>query len=81
MNLRKRTAIVLAVAMLAVASSAIAASADVERYQYVDYELQITGVNGNPAYWHNFSVHYDPDTGEYSATGEFNGGTETGSGP
>jgi hypothetical protein len=72
-------AIVLAIAMLAVVGSAMAAGATVDRYQYVDYELEVTGVNGNSAYWHNFVIHYDPDTGEYTGTGEYAGGTETGS--
>ena len=79
MNLRRRMTTVLAIAMLAVASSAIAAGANVERHQYVDYELEITGVNGNPAFGHDFEIHYDPDTGEYTGTGEYAGGTETGS--
>jgi hypothetical protein len=81
MRLRKRIALVLALAMLGVAGSALAASADVERYQYVDYELLVTGVNGNPAYWHTFSVQYDPDLDTtYTGTGVYDGGTETGSG-
>jgi hypothetical protein len=79
MKLHKRIAMVMTVAMLAVVIPAMAAGANVERHQYVDYELEITGVNSNPAYWHDYSIHYDPDTGEYTGTGEYFGGTETGS--
>jgi hypothetical protein len=73
-------ALVMAIAVVSVAASAVVAGASVERYQYVDYELLITGVNGNSAYWHDFSVHYDPDLDTHSGTGEYVGGTETPSG-
>ena len=79
MKLRKRMAVVLAIAMLAVVGSGMAAGANVDRYQYVDYELEVTGVNGNSAYWHTFSIHYDPDLDEYSGAGVYAGGSETGS--
>ena len=80
MRLRRRTVLVLAIAMLGVAGSAVAAGASVDRHQYVDYELMITGVNGNSAYWHDFSVQYDPDLDTHSGTGDYSGGTETPSG-
>lgn len=80
MKLRKRMALVVAMAVLSVAASTVAAGANVERYQYVDYELTITSVNDNPAYWHDFSIHFDPDSGLYEGTGVYGGGTETPSG-
>jgi hypothetical protein len=80
MNLRKRMALVLALAVLSVAASAVVAGANVERYQYVDYELTITSVNDNPAYWHDFSIQYDPYGDWSEGTGTYAGGSETPSG-
>jgi hypothetical protein len=80
MKLRKRMALVMAIAVLGVAASAVAAGANVERYQYVDYELTITSVNGNTAYWHDFSIYFDPDGYLSEGTGVYNGGSETPSG-
>ncbi|MGI9585077.1 MAG: hypothetical protein ACR2N7_05750 [Acidimicrobiia bacterium] len=80
MRLRRRISLLLAIAILSVAGSAVAASANMDRYQYVDYELNISEVNGNSAYWHDFSVHYDPDLESYSGSGVYSGGSETPSG-
>ncbi len=80
MKLRKRMALVMAIAVLSVAASAVVAGANVERYQYVDYELMITGVNGNSASWHDFSIYFDPDGDLSEGSGVYSGGNETPSG-
>jgi hypothetical protein len=80
MGLRKRMALIMALAVLSVAASAVAAGANVERYEYVDYELTITSVNGDPAYWHDFSIAYDPDDDSYEGSGTYSGGSEAPSG-
>jgi len=58
----------------------VAADANVERYQHVVYELTITSVNDNPAYWHDFSIAYDPDDDSYEGSGTYSGGSEAPSG-
>jgi len=68
MRMRRRLALVTAVAMLAVAVGAMAASADVERYQYTDYEITVE-VNEVADYTHVFFVRYDPGDDSYSGTG------------
>ncbi len=75
MRLRSRLALVMAIAMLAVAVGAVTASADVERYQFADYEITVE-VNANPAYTHTFLVSYDPNDDSYSGTGSLLGGME-----
>ena len=79
MRLRNRMALVLAIAMLAVAVTTVAASADVERYQFTDYELTVTEVNGNTAYAHDFTIRYDPSTDGYEGSGwsVFHSGSES----
>ena len=69
MRMRRRLGLVLAVAMLAVTVGAVAASADVDRYQTADYEIEVV-VNNTPAYTHTFLIHYDPDADDqYTGTG------------
>jgi hypothetical protein len=77
MRMRRRLALVMAMAMLAVAVGAVSASADVERYQFTDYELNVTEVNGITAYAHMFDVRYDPSTDAYEGSGTYSNGTET----
>jgi hypothetical protein len=69
MRLRSRLTLVMAVAMLAVAVGAVAASADVERNQGTEYELNVTEVNGNPDYGHFFYILYDPYIESFTGSG------------
>ena len=69
MRLRGRLALVMATAMLAVAVGAVTASADVDRYQGVDYELTVTQVNGSPSYGHLFHIFHDPYLDWYTGSG------------
>lgn len=68
MKLRNRLALVMAIAMLSVAVGAAAASA-VERYQFTDYQLNVTEVNTSTDFGHTFSVRYDPSTDAYEGLG------------
>ncbi len=77
MRFRKRSSLVVAIAMLVVAVGAVAASANVERYQGVDYELTITSVNANPGYTHDFYIQYDPYLESCIGSGEYDSGTKT----
>ena len=77
MRLRSRLALVMAMAMLAVAVGAVTASADVERYQFTDYELTVTEVNENTGYAHLFGIQYDPSFDSYTGSGTYSGGTES----
>jgi opacity protein-like surface antigen len=78
-RIKKRLALVVAISMLAVAVGAVAASADVDRYQGVDYELTVSEVNGNTDYSHLFSIFRDPYLDSYSGSGwsVFHDGTES----
>jgi hypothetical protein len=67
----------MAMAMLAVAVGAMAASADVDRYQGVEYELNVTQVNGNTDYAHLFHIIHDPYLDWYTGSGTYDGGTES----
>jgi hypothetical protein len=69
MRMRRRLALVTAIAMLAVAVGALAASADVDRYQGVEYELTVTEVNGNTDYAHLFHIIHDPYLDWYTGSG------------
>jgi len=64
-------------AMLAVAVGAVTASADVDRYQGVEYELNVTTVNGNPAYAHLFHILHVPSLDWFTGSGTYSGGTES----
>ena len=68
-RIKKRLALVAAIAMLAVAVGAVAANADVDRYQGVDYELTVTEVNGNTDYSHLFHIFRDPYLDWYTGSG------------
>jgi len=68
-RIKKRLALVVAIAMLAVAVGAVAASADVDRYQGVDYELTVSEVNTNTDFSHLFFIFRDPYLGLYSGSG------------
>jgi hypothetical protein len=63
--------------MLVVAVGAVAASANVERYQGVDYELTITSVNANPGYTHDFNIQYDPYLESCTGSGIYSSGPGT----
>jgi hypothetical protein len=77
MRMRSRLALVMAIAMLAVAVGAVTASADVDRYQGVDYELTVTEVNDNTEYAHLFHILQDPDLVAYTGSGTYSNGTKT----
>ena len=76
-RIKKRLALVAAMAMLAVTVGAVAASADVERYQGVEYELTVTEVNGNTNYGHLFHILHDPSLDWFTGSGTYSGGTES----
>ena len=75
MRMRSRLALVMAIAMLGVAVGAVTASADVDRYQGIDYEITVE-VNANPDYTHTFLVFHDPYVDSYTGTGSLLGGME-----
>jgi hypothetical protein len=76
-RIKKRLALVAAMAMLAVTVGAVAASADVDRYQGVEYELTVTEVNGNTNYGHLFHILHDPSLDWFTGSGTYSGGTES----
>jgi hypothetical protein len=78
-RIKKRLALVAAIAMLAVAVGAVAANADVDRYQGVDYELTVTEVNEDTNYGHLFHILHDPYLDWYTGSGwsVFHDGSES----
>ena len=69
MALRKRLATATVLAVLMAVVGAAAAGASVERYQFTDYEIEVTEVNGIDAYRHTFEVRYDPSTDGFEGSG------------
>jgi hypothetical protein len=53
---------ILAVSVGLMLAVALPAGAKVERYQYTDYTINVTSVNGNTAYIHTFYLTHNPCT-------------------
>jgi hypothetical protein len=68
MRARNRLSIVLVVALVAMLFSA-SAGAGVERYQFTDYTINVTSVNGYTAYAHDFWIRHNPCDDSYTAYG------------
>jgi hypothetical protein len=47
--------------------------AGVERYQFTDYTINVTSVNGSSAYTHEFNIRYNPCSDSFSGTGTYTG--------